>query len=252
MALHSIIFLIILIAAFSFFGYNVKRLISYMKVGKPENRFDAPGKRLKNVSSLRLASRNYCASRSQASCTFLFLGIRYSPSRDSRGNRRRDLPRVFVRVSWPVVRSINFYEDLIGLLVIGSVLFALFRRYVTKPARLDVSGHAQMDATVILLMILFIMCTMFLQNAANIAAGTAVSGESRFFSNALAAMFAGGSRDNQEFWFYAFWLAAYLVGPRIHELPSYSKHLHIISSIPNVYFAKLGVRGKLKALNLQG
>lgn len=49
MELKNIIFVIVLISAFSFLVYNVKRLISYLTIGQNEDRFDKPSERFKNV-----------------------------------------------------------------------------------------------------------------------------------------------------------------------------------------------------------
>jgi Fe-S oxidoreductase/nitrate reductase gamma subunit len=252
MPLHSVLFVIILIAAFVFFVYNTRRLASYLKIGKPEKRADNVGARIKNVLTVAFGQSKLLREPLAGIMHFfifwgfviLLLAILEAIGEGiSHGFSLAFLGPLYV----PLI----FVQDLIGTLVIVSVLIALFRRYVTKPKRLDVSGHARLDATIILAIILLIMCSMFGQNAANIASGTATSAEARFVSNALAGMFAASTPEQIEFWFYAFWLIHIaLVLGFMNYLP-YSKHLHIISSIPNVYFAKLGSRGRLKALNLQ-
>lgn len=52
--IHSILFALVLSAALGFFAYNVKRLISYLQLGKPENRFDNIGTRITNVLKIAL------------------------------------------------------------------------------------------------------------------------------------------------------------------------------------------------------
>jgi len=69
-------------------------------------------------------------------------------------------------------------------------LVALARRYITKPPRLDVSGHSRLDATIILVWILLIMCAMFGQNAANIGRGVQAAADKRVVSHALASFLA--------------------------------------------------------------
>ncbi|MEK9138044.1 MAG: Fe-S oxidoreductase, partial [Bacteroidota bacterium] len=54
MSLHSVIFALVLLCALSFFGWNVRRLIRYLRVGKKENRFDQVGTRLKNTLKIAL------------------------------------------------------------------------------------------------------------------------------------------------------------------------------------------------------
>ena len=252
MPLHSVLFIVILIAAFALFAYNTRRLASYLKIGKPEKRGDNAGTRIKNVLTIAFGqSKLLREPLAGIMHFFIFWGfvILLLAILEAIGEGiSHGFSLAFLG---PLYAPLTAIEDLIGLLVILSVVIALFRRYVTKPKRLDVSGHARLDATIILVIILLIMCSMFGQNAASIASGTAVSGEARFVSHALAGMFAASSPDQIEFWFYAFWLVHIaLVLGFMNYLP-YSKHLHILSSIPNVYFAKLGSRGRLKALNLQ-
>src|SRR4030042_5719182 len=49
MFLHSVPFALVLLLALSLFVWNVRRLITYLKTGKNENRCDDVGKRLSNV-----------------------------------------------------------------------------------------------------------------------------------------------------------------------------------------------------------
>ena len=49
MLLQSVLFAVVLIAALSFFGWNVRRLLTYLRVGRKENRFDKTGTRIANT-----------------------------------------------------------------------------------------------------------------------------------------------------------------------------------------------------------
>src|SRR5512135_1308630 len=53
MPVESMLFTVVLVAAFALFARSVRRLRSYLMLGKPEDRFDDPGKRVGNV--LRVA-----------------------------------------------------------------------------------------------------------------------------------------------------------------------------------------------------
>lgn len=252
MAWHSILFLIILLGSVGFFSLNTVRLISYLKIGKKEGRTDRPLERLKNVLVIAFGQSKLLRDPVAGLMHFfIFWGfvILLLAIMEAIGEGLwHGFSLAFLG---PVYPPLIFVQDAIGVLVIASVFFAFYRRFVTRPPRLDISGHAQIDATIILSIILFIMCSMFLQNAAMIANGTAVSGEARFFSAFLASAYAECSQSQIEFWFYTFWLIHIaLVLGFLNYLP-YSKHLHILSSIPNVFFGKLGSRGALRALNLQ-
>ncbi|MBI4536030.1 MAG: Fe-S oxidoreductase, partial [Ignavibacteriae bacterium] len=49
MSLHSILFSIVLLGSLTFFGWNARRLIGYLRLGKQEDRFGQAAVRLKNV-----------------------------------------------------------------------------------------------------------------------------------------------------------------------------------------------------------
>jgi Fe-S oxidoreductase len=253
MSWHSLLFSAILIAAVVFFGINTRRLLGYLRVGKRDMRTDRPAERLRNVLTIAFGQTKLLREPLAGMMHFfIFWGfvILLLAIVEAIGE---GLSHGFsLAFLGPLYGPLQFLQDLLGLLVIGSVLLALFRRYVTKPPRLDVSGHAQRDATIILGLILLIMLSMFGQNAAAIAGGMASGDGARFASGFLAgALFAGTSAGTIEVWFYLLWLIHVgLVLGFLNYLP-YSKHLHILSSIPNVWFAKLGPRGTLRALNLQ-
>ncbi|MBI1804412.1 MAG: (Fe-S)-binding protein [Ignavibacteriae bacterium] len=251
MTVNSSLFILVLLAALGFFAFNVRRLVSYLKVGKPESRTDQPGVRLKNVLVVAFGQTKLLREPLAGLMHFfIFWGfvILLLAILEAMGEGMSS--GFSLAFFGPLYAPLVFLEDTLGLLVIASVLFALFRRHVIRPKRLDVSGSSQMDATIILMLIFFVMASMFLQNAANISRGAQIAAEARFVSNRLASMFAGCSPEQQENWFYLFWwMHIGLVLGFMNYLP-YSKHLHIFSSFPNVYFAKLRARGALKPLNL--
>jgi Fe-S oxidoreductase len=253
MALQTGLFVLLLLSSIVFFVRNARRLIGYLAVGKPDNRTDQPLNRLKNVLVVAFGqSKLLREPLAGLMHFFIFWGfvILLLAILETAGE---GISSGFsLSFLGPLYPPLVFLQDLLGLLVAGSVLFALFRRYVLKPPRLDVSGHSRMDATIILLLILLIMCSMFGQNAANIARGEQPAAASRFFSQGISAFcFSGCSPEQLDGWFSFFWwLHITLVLGFLNYLP-YSKHLHILSSIPNVYLAKLGARGTLKPLNLQ-
>ncbi|MBI4549206.1 MAG: (Fe-S)-binding protein, partial [Ignavibacteriae bacterium] len=252
MSPHSIVFVILLFASISFFWFSARRLISFLKLGKPEKRSDRQFSRMKNVLVVAFGQSKLLREPVAGLMHFfIFWGfvILLLAIVESIGEGiSSGFSLAFLGTLYP---PLVFIQDLIGILVVSSVLVALYRRYVSRPKRLEVERPSKIDATVILLLILLIMCSMFGQNALNISRGMAIAGESRFFSYTLSEITAELSVDQLEIWFYVFWwMHLVLVLGFLNYLP-YSKHLHIISSIPNVYLAKLENRGSLKALHLQ-
>jgi Fe-S oxidoreductase len=95
------------------------------------------------------------------------------------------------------------------------------------------------------------MLTMLGQNASRMVITAAQDSEGRFLSWMLKPMFETMSIDSVHIWFEVYWwLHIGLVLGFLNYLP-FSKHLHVLTSIPNVYFLNLKPRGGLKPLNLE-
>lgn len=129
-------------------------------------------------------------------------------------------------------------QDLFGVLVILSVLYALFRRYVLHPKRLQGDGNTNADATFILCLIMGVMITMFGVNAtkAFVHPEYADYYKAHFIASHLTALFAG-----KEITFYnIFWWGHIVIILTFMNYLPYSKHFHIVTSLPNVYLSKIG------------
>jgi Fe-S oxidoreductase len=246
----SIVFACILIAAIAFFIYNIYRLITYLKTGKPLNRFGDVGKRLQQVLVIAFGQSKLLREPVAGIMHFLiFWGfvILISAVIEAIGE---GLNHGFsLRFLGPLYEPVLTIGDLMAVGVILSVLVALYRRFITKPVRLRVGKKSTLDATIILLMIFFVMITMLGQNAARIF--LTGEGEARFISAALTPIFINASSDTVSLWYEVFWWAHILIVLGFLNFLPYSKHLHIVSSIPNVYFADTGPRGKLRTTDLE-
>jgi Fe-S oxidoreductase/nitrate reductase gamma subunit len=148
-------------------------------------------------------------------------------------------------------RYIAFFQDLMGLLVILSIIIALYRRYIQKPKRLQVEKTSKIDATVILLLIFFIMLTMFGTYATQINLGNAEYYDLRFVSIRFASLLDGLGWDAQDLLHSIFWWAHILLVLGFLNYLPFSKHLHIITSIPNVYFSSLKPKGRLNPISFE-
>ncbi|MCL5034873.1 MAG: (Fe-S)-binding protein [Bacteroidetes bacterium] len=257
--MRTVVFLLFVVAAIVFFSFNVKRLTGYLKVGKPEKRSGSSGKRIKNVLSIAFGQKKLLREPLAGWMHFFifwgFVILLTAILESFLQGFGKDLSFRFLGVFYgPLV----FLQDALGILVIISVLVALYRRNVAHVKRLQFSSHSYWDANLILVMILFIMVTMFLQNAAHIALEASLPARqdtldsgARFFSSTLASLFLPVSLHAKNLFFNIFWWAhVSLVLGFLNYLP-YSKHLHIGSSFFNVYFSSIGPRGELKPLNLE-
>ncbi|MGA9363534.1 MAG: (Fe-S)-binding protein [Bacteroidota bacterium] len=252
MTARNIIFLVVLVVAILGFAFNVRRLVLYLRLGKSEQRTNHGWTRLRNVLLVAFGQskllRELIAGLMHL---FIFWGFVVLLAAVLESICEGIVSGFSFAFLGPLYGPLLFLEDLFGLIVVVAVLFALYRRYVLRPKRLEGDHVSTVDATIILLLILFIMVTMFGQNAGRIALKEGTATEFRIISSTFSLAFSGVSPNQIEAWSSVFWwLHVLLVLGFLNYLP-YSKHLHILSSIPNVYLAKLEPRGRLKPLNLQ-
>ena len=233
-----------------FFLKNCYRLLKYLKIGKSEARNDRFSARLLNVIKIAFGQQKLLREPLAGMMHFaIFWGfiILLLAIIESMGEGL--IPNFNLSFLGPLYPILLAIQELMGIFVLISVLFALWRRYVIRPKRLEVKGHSQFDATLILVLILLIMLSMFGQNTMQILKSD-IPVEGRFISKQFAYMFTGLSSDNSKLWFEIFWWLHILIVLGLLNYLPYSKHLHILTSIPNVYLAKLDNRANLKMLNL--
>jgi Fe-S oxidoreductase len=154
----------------------------------------------------------------------------------------------------PIYSVLTIVQDVFSVLVLIACLFALYRRYVVKVRRLDYGRHAKLDATFILILIIFVCISMLGENSALIAKHNFVlSGyEIRPISAFLSPLFYNPGSNAASFNYQLFWWMHVVVVLGFMNFLPYSKHLHVITSIPNTFFANLeSVRNTLKPIDLE-
>lgn len=245
---NSIVFIFVFIISISLFFYNVRRLIRYLKLGRAENRTDKPFQRLKRVLIVAFGQTKLLREPIAGLMHFLiFWGflILFTAIIESIGEG------FYSKFSFsflgPIHSPLIFLQELFALLVVVSIIYALFRRLVLKPKRLD--NHSSAEAYFILTMILFIMLSMYGQATTKMLMNHSFT-SANFISVRLVPLFSSFEIETLTIFYYVFWWVHIgLVLLFLNYLP-YSKHLHVLTSIPNVYFAKLTPKGTLQTVNL--
>jgi Fe-S oxidoreductase len=246
----SIVFLVVLAAAFGFFGYNLRRMISFISLGKPENRTDHFRTRLKKTIVVAIAqSKLFREPLAGFMHAFIFWGFLVLLAAIVESIGEGLLPGFSLQFIGIFYQPLTFCEDVFTGLVILAVLFALYRRYILRPARLQVDRGGQLDATLILSAILLIMLSTIGQNAALTALGEPENGH--FLAAALNPLFVSSdvSMSARLFEIY-WWVHIVLVLGFLNYLP-YSKHAHVLTSIPNVFLSSTKAKGALMPIDLE-
>ena len=247
---QNIAFLIVLVAALGFFSYNVQRLVSYLKLGAVENRLDHPGKRTWNLISIGFAQskilREFGAGISHASVFWGFLVL-------TAGTAEILLHGVWPAFSYEALlprilwQLFMLSQELFAVVVLVAVSWLLWRRIVSPPKRLQGKEIHNTEAVVILCVIASLMVTIYTTGALEYASDPAVRatqfGWFRPISTVLGSTLTSvsGTHTAHD---VSYWAHALLVLGFLNFLP-YSKHLHVVSSLINVWFSNTSGPGQI-------
>jgi Fe-S oxidoreductase/nitrate reductase gamma subunit len=141
--------------------------------------------------------------------------------------------------------AISALQNVAAVIVLGSIAWAYWRRLVSRPRRLTYNR----DALLILGMIGGVVATELAAEALEFA----IHGDEP--GAVVSALLAGPLRaldplTLEAAFATAWWAHMLLVAAFLVYLP-FSKHLHIATSFPNIYFRKLAPRGELPAIDLE-
>ncbi len=141
--------------------------------------------------------------------------------------------------------AVTLLQNVIALIVLACIGYAIFRRVVVRPARLTLNRHA-ID---ILVLIGAVVGSEVLAQVFEVAAYGPIEGA--VVANPLGAALSSVEPAILEALFaIAWWAHIALVALFLCYLP-FGKHLHIATAIPNIALRKLAPRGQLPAMDLE-
>jgi Fe-S oxidoreductase len=157
---------------------------------------------------------------------------------------------LYTPFTWDVVLPRFLYlpyvvsQEVFAVFVLIPVAYLLYRRLVIKPKRFDeVSGA---DAVFILSMIATLMLTLLLLFVMELRTGASPDG--RIISGLLLPLFNGVSPDTAHVVArVSWWTHAALILYFLNHLPG-SKHLHVLTSLINVWFSNTSGPGRIGAM----
>jgi Fe-S oxidoreductase len=141
--------------------------------------------------------------------------------------------------------AISAMQNVVAVIVIVSILWAFERRLISKPRRLTYNR----DALTILGMIGGVVTTELLAQVVEIARHGEVPGA--FIASALAAPLRAVSPETLEVLFAVLWWGHILLVAAFLVYLPFSKHLHIATAFPNIWYRKLAPRGELPMMDLE-
>ncbi len=269
MGIANIIFILILITTLGLFTKNTWQVVSNIRLGKPLNRTDQPGRRLGIMTRVALGQSKMVVRPIPALLHFFvyagFLVINIEMIEIV-------LDGIFGthRIFAPILGDglyytlINTFEVLAFLVIVGCVVFVI-RRWIVRIKRFhlrEMTKWPTTDAYLILAFEIALMSAFLLMNAADSVLmqyadlGTlpdelgyyvALAGHEGFLVSQWITGFLPDSAhqlatiERAAWWFHIIGVFVFL-----NYLP-YSKHFHILLAFPNVYFSNLKEKGYFKS-----
>ncbi|MFN7952609.1 MAG: (Fe-S)-binding protein [bacterium] len=246
----NVIFILVMAGAFGFFGYSALRFIKLLKIGKPESRLDSLPERVTRVLTVAFGhSKLFRQVVPGLMHFFIFWGFVILTIGTTEMMMQGIHPALSLRFLGPLYRPLQGLQDVFALLVMLSVLFAFWRRYVIRPKRLQVGKAAQLDATLILSLIFLLMASYFGFTGAEaaLAGGATARPLPGLVAGMIGGLPAGALRAVGA---GSWWVHILIVFGFLNYLP-YSKHFHVLLSVPNTFLSSLKYRGKLMPMNLE-
>ncbi len=255
----NFLFLLIFIAAIAFFWFTVKKLYRILLLGLPEDRFDQLGRRLQGVVTFVLGQRRVLREPAGWGHFLIFWGFIFISigSLETFGVGFYHGFAYWKFLGQPLTAVIYLLQDLLCAGVLVALSISLYRRFVVKPERLRFADQqaANLDASIIIGLILVLIVLLFGDRAVEYRLAQVETGryfpQAAFISVALSGIFAGLSKPSLIGWYNFFWWAHTLVILGFLVYIPFSKHLHIIGAIPNVFFRRFRPIGELTKMNLE-
>lgn len=251
------LFTLVLVVALAAFSFSAQRLYRFIRIGHDEPRWNDIGRRAWNLLTIGLGQgkilRDPVAGPLHALVFWGFVVL-------TAGTVEILIAGVFPGFSFSLILPGPLYplfvlsQEGFAVFVLGAVSVLLYRRILVKPKRLQGDNVHSGDAILILSMIAGLMVTLLLTSAFDRVVEPhlplAVQPVSGAIAGALAwvnPLTAVAARDAN------WWGHALLILVFLNYLP-YSKHLHVIVSLPNTFLSNTsgpGIIGAMKPMDLE-
>jgi Fe-S oxidoreductase/nitrate reductase gamma subunit len=244
----NIFFYLIFFSVLVFFAYSASGRIALLLVGKPDHRFDRLWERSVSFVPLVLAiwrvlrPRYWYSGVLHLAIFWGFLTFQVNTINFFLEGFHEDA----ALLSWAGGLYTVYFPlmQVFEVLVVVGVVMAIARRQIVKPPRLTLNW----DALVILSFIGLLMVTDLIATGFRIAIDPFPHHSRAFISNAIAEGVKGTDISILEGFHTTFWYLHLLVFMGFFVWIPYSKHLHVFSSAPNVFFRRLQPTGVLQPI----
>ncbi len=254
METENILFLVIFLFAIGLFSFNLWKIVRNIRLGKKKNRFDQPFKR--SIILLKVAfGQTKILARPVSGILhavvwwgFLVITV---------GTLEMTIDGIigterifgFTGVFYDIITASG---DIMAVLIFISCILFLTRRHLMKIKRFsgkEIKKKSSIDATIALIIIILLMISLVGMNLGYIALGNdEIVGAYPISEILLPYIHNWGTDSIVMLHKVGWWAHIILVLLFLNELP-YSKHFHVIMSIPNVYFSNIEELGRMENMS---
>jgi Fe-S oxidoreductase len=232
------IFAIVFGASLLFFCWSCFKRFRLVTLGKWENRFSHLGRRFWNMLLYAFAQRRVISRPFGLNHLLLFWSFLLLLVANTEFLLHGLFPQTIALSLLPasLYYALAFVFDCVSLVALICVAIAFGRRILFPPDYIE--AHSR-DAFIILGLVAALMIFFFGLHASEIAQGIEAAAPYMPVSSFIATLFAGISKEGlvmaaEIFW----WGHALILLCFLNYLP-YSKHMHILTAIPNCFFRSL-------------
>src|SRR6266542_4442824 len=252
--MRQLIFALVLAVGMGGLGFTVLRLIRFMWVGRAGIPLDRIPARLGSVVIYWLLQRKVMEKpmdNAKAGFTSLHhLAIFWGFLIVTAGTMELWINGLsglsYALLPAVIYHPLEWLIDVFNLIVLVAIGYGFFRRLVVKPRLIPMS----LDAGIILSAIAGLMITHFFFHGFHMVTAANI-GEDGPVSSVVAGWFGNMPVDQARIAAEAFWWAHIVLGLAFLNYVPYSKHIHILGALPNIFFRNLGQRGVMPKLNLE-
>ncbi|MEA1958600.1 MAG: (Fe-S)-binding protein [Chloroflexota bacterium] len=241
MSLNTVIYIVVFVFAVAFFGWSCYKRFSLVALGKDDNRFKQIGTRVWNMlyypfSQRCTINRSYKFGINHALLFWSFMLLLIA---NTEFLLHGLAPNAIALSKLPggAYHALAMIFDIVSVLVLVAVVAAVVRRFAFPPKFVEARSR---DAFIILGLISALMIAFFFTHGAEIAQGVEEAASYMPISNFVGTTILGGLSAGvaetvaDVFW----WIHAIVLLSFLNYLP-YSKHMHILTSIPNCFFRSI-------------
>ncbi|MCM2358779.1 MAG: (Fe-S)-binding protein [Geobacteraceae bacterium] len=237
------IFAPILAAALLLFAVSCWRRFSLITLGQPEDRFHSLGKRIGDMLLYAFGQKRVVAKPFGLNHFVIFWAFMILLLANGEFLLRGVFPGLSLALlPAPLHHGLLYAFDLVSLLTLGSIALAVSRRLFFPPPYLETRyvKARSFEALLILISIALLMAAYFALHGAEIAMGLEPAAAYMPVSNFTAKLLQVSPFASSLVpiaWF-SWWLHAAVLLLFMNYLP-HSKHMHILTAIPNCFFQSL-------------